>query len=103
MLKGHPAILCPAAPLAAYISPQVQTVDVDRTAFLNCTTEGHPQMSVSWLKDGKPLAAGSNIKFLPNQVSHCESLSESLLASAHSPHSRRETISHESSLAGGVC
>ena len=63
-----------AAPLAAYISPQVQTVDVHRTAFFNCTTEGHPQISVSWLKDGQPLTAGPGIKFLPGQVSRRSAL-----------------------------
>ncbi|KAK3932604.1 Down syndrome cell adhesion molecule-like protein Dscam2 [Frankliniella fusca] len=65
------------APLAAYISPQVQTIDVDRTAFFNCTTEGHPQMSMSWLKDGRPLAPAAGIEFLPGQVLKLESVQRS--------------------------
>ncbi|XP_034252491.1 Down syndrome cell adhesion molecule-like protein Dscam2 [Thrips palmi] len=62
------------APLAAYISPQVQTVDVDRTAYFNCTTEGHPQISVSWLKNGKQLSAGKGVQILPGHVLRLESV-----------------------------
>ncbi|XP_071549821.1 cell adhesion molecule Dscam1-like [Panulirus ornatus] len=43
------------APLTAHISPQVQTVDVGGVATFNCSAEGFPQETITWLKDGEAL------------------------------------------------
>ncbi|XP_049947508.1 Down syndrome cell adhesion molecule-like protein Dscam2 [Schistocerca serialis cubense] len=59
-------------PLSAYVSPQQQTVDVGRPAQLNCSTEGHPQLAVSWLKDGRPLHTSSRVRLLTPQTLRIE-------------------------------
>ncbi|XP_049771824.1 Down syndrome cell adhesion molecule-like protein Dscam2 [Schistocerca cancellata] len=55
-------------PLSAYVVPQLQTVDAGRSAQLNCSTAGHPQLAVSWLKDGRPLRASSRVVLLSPQT-----------------------------------
>ncbi|XP_049806912.1 Down syndrome cell adhesion molecule-like protein Dscam2 [Schistocerca nitens] len=64
-------------PLSAYISPQQQTVDVGRAAQLNCTTEGHPQLAVSWLKDGHPLTTSSRVRLVAPQILRIEHVERS--------------------------
>ncbi|XP_076034195.1 cell adhesion molecule Dscam1-like isoform X3 [Oratosquilla oratoria] len=48
-------MLVVTAPLTAHITPQVQTVDVGGVATFNCSPEGFPQETLTWLKDGDPL------------------------------------------------
>ncbi|XP_049800318.1 Down syndrome cell adhesion molecule-like protein Dscam2 [Schistocerca nitens] len=55
-------------PLSAYTVPQQQTVDVGRPAQLNCSTAGHPQLAVSWLKDGRPLRTSARVALLSPQT-----------------------------------
>ncbi|XP_046989028.1 Down syndrome cell adhesion molecule-like protein Dscam2 [Schistocerca americana] len=55
-------------PLSAYMVPQQQTVDVGRPAQLNCSTEGHPQLAFSWLKDGRPIHTSSRVRLVSPQT-----------------------------------
>ncbi|XP_049947469.1 Down syndrome cell adhesion molecule-like protein Dscam2 [Schistocerca serialis cubense] len=64
-------------PLSAYMVPQQQTVDVGRTAQLNCSTEGHPQLAISWLKDGQPLHTSGRIKLVTPQTLRIEQVERS--------------------------
>ncbi|XP_046987338.1 Down syndrome cell adhesion molecule-like protein Dscam2 [Schistocerca americana] len=57
--------------------PQQQTVDVRRTAQLNCSTEGHPQLAISWLKDGQPLHTYGMIKLVTPQTLRIEQVERS--------------------------
>ncbi|XP_068223029.1 cell adhesion molecule Dscam1-like isoform X2 [Palaemon carinicauda] len=50
------------APLTAHISPQVQTVDVGGVATFNCSPEGFPQDTITWLKDGEPLEVSDRVR-----------------------------------------
>ncbi|XP_069185985.1 cell adhesion molecule Dscam1 isoform X2 [Procambarus clarkii] len=52
------------APLTAHISPQVQTVDVGGVATFNCSPEGFPQDTVTWIKDGEPLETGGRVRLV---------------------------------------
>ncbi|KAK7074280.1 hypothetical protein SK128_018951, partial [Halocaridina rubra] len=52
------------APLTAHISPQVQTVDVGGLATFNCSPEGFPQDTVTWLKDGEPLEVSERVRIM---------------------------------------
>ncbi|XP_049845177.1 Down syndrome cell adhesion molecule-like protein Dscam2 [Schistocerca gregaria] len=64
-------------PLSAYMVPQQQTVDVGRSAQLNCSTEGYPQLAVSWLKDGQPLHTSSRVKLVSPQTLRIEHVERS--------------------------
>ncbi|XP_049955414.1 Down syndrome cell adhesion molecule-like protein Dscam2 [Schistocerca serialis cubense] len=64
-------------PLSAYMVPQQQTVDVGRSAQLNCSTEGYPQLAVSWLKDGQPLHTSSRVKLASAQTLRIEHVERS--------------------------
>ncbi|XP_046985891.1 Down syndrome cell adhesion molecule-like protein Dscam2 [Schistocerca americana] len=55
-------------PLSAYVVPQQQTVDMGQTTELNCSTEGYPQLAISWLKDGRPLHTSSRVKLVTPQT-----------------------------------
>nr|XP_053651853.1 cell adhesion molecule Dscam2-like [Cherax quadricarinatus] len=52
------------APLTAHISPQVQTVDVGGEATFNCSPEGFPQDTITWIKDGEPLQVGGRVRLV---------------------------------------
>ncbi|XP_049948087.1 Down syndrome cell adhesion molecule-like protein 1 [Schistocerca serialis cubense] len=54
--------------LSAYMSPQVQVVDVGKTAVFNCTTDGHPKQSVVWLKDAQLLTPSSRVRLLASET-----------------------------------
>ncbi|XP_049799762.1 Down syndrome cell adhesion molecule-like protein Dscam2 [Schistocerca nitens] len=54
--------------LSAYMSPQVQVVDVGKTALFNCTTDGHPKQSVVWLKDAQLLTPSSRVRLLASET-----------------------------------
>ncbi|KAG8200001.1 hypothetical protein JTE90_006239, partial [Oedothorax gibbosus] len=56
------------APLSVQIVPKIQSVDVGKSATFNCTTSGHPVVSIEWWKDGKPLRAGQTIEFPSRDV-----------------------------------
>uniref|UniRef100_A0A1B0DMD4 Uncharacterized protein n=1 Tax=Phlebotomus papatasi TaxID=29031 RepID=A0A1B0DMD4_PHLPP len=52
----------PTAPLTAHLQPQVQTVDVDRDAHLQCIVSGFPVQDIVWLHDGKPILRDNRIE-----------------------------------------
>ncbi|GIY65658.1 down syndrome cell adhesion molecule [Caerostris darwini] len=59
-----------ASPLSAQVLPKVQSVDVGKSATFNCSTTGHPVVTIEWMKDGMPLRAGSRIEFPSRDVVH---------------------------------
>ncbi|XP_047106935.1 Down syndrome cell adhesion molecule-like protein Dscam2 [Schistocerca piceifrons] len=63
--------------LSARLFPQQQTVDVGRSAQLNCSTAGHPQLAVSWLKDGRPVHPSSRVRLVSPQILRIERMERS--------------------------
>ncbi|XP_055679736.1 cell adhesion molecule Dscam2 isoform X1 [Lutzomyia longipalpis] len=55
-------MLTVSAPLTAHLQPQVQTVDVDRDAHLQCIVSGFPVQDIVWLHDGKPILRDNRIE-----------------------------------------
>ncbi|GFQ82593.1 down syndrome cell adhesion molecule-like protein Dscam2 [Trichonephila clavata] len=58
------------APLSAQVLPKLQSVDVGKSATFNCSSSGHPVVTIEWMKDGMPLRAGSRIEFPSRDVVH---------------------------------
>lgn len=49
-------VLTVTAPLSSKIEPAVQTIDFGRPAVFACEYTGNPIKTISWMKDGKPIA-----------------------------------------------
>uniref|UniRef100_T1JKE8 Ig-like domain-containing protein n=1 Tax=Strigamia maritima TaxID=126957 RepID=T1JKE8_STRMM len=43
------------ASLSAYIQPQQQVIDADKSAEMSCIVSGHPVSTISWSKNGRPI------------------------------------------------
>ncbi|XP_075215282.1 cell adhesion molecule Dscam2-like [Lycorma delicatula] len=57
-------ILTTTVPLSVYIYPQYQVVDGGSKATFNCSVHGgEGVISISWLKDGRPLLEGGRINY----------------------------------------
>uniref|UniRef100_T1IRM3 Down syndrome cell adhesion molecule-like protein Dscam2 n=1 Tax=Strigamia maritima TaxID=126957 RepID=T1IRM3_STRMM len=64
------------APLTAYMdSPKLQ-VDINQAATFRCIISGHPKLSITWLKDGKPLTDGQLSISISNDVLHINSVTK---------------------------
>ena len=57
-----------SVPLIARVEPNIQVVDVGRTANMSCRISGQPIHSVVWTKDGQPLNKGPRFNFLSSEV-----------------------------------
>lgn len=55
-------------PLLARVEPNIQVVDVGRTANMSCRISGQPVHSVIWTKDGQPLSKSPRFNLLATDV-----------------------------------
>ncbi len=50
------------ASLTVHLQPQIQTIDVDRTAEFQCIVSGFPVEKVVWMHNGKPLTSDQRLE-----------------------------------------
>ncbi|XP_022656487.1 Down syndrome cell adhesion molecule-like protein Dscam2 isoform X2 [Varroa jacobsoni] len=55
-------------PLIARVEPNIQVVDVGRTANMSCRISGQPVHSVVWTKDGQPLSKSPRFNLLTTDI-----------------------------------
>ncbi|KAF7273797.1 hypothetical protein GWI33_013511, partial [Rhynchophorus ferrugineus] len=53
-----------SSPLSVHVQPQVQIVDVGKTANFQCIINGYPIARISWMHNGKPIAPDSRVEVL---------------------------------------
>ena len=54
--------------LSSEIHPRMETVDVGKTAQLNCSVSGTPVVSLEWLHNGQPIVTSSRIRLISRSV-----------------------------------
>lgn len=77
MLKFDYNTFTPPAPLSAKLIPAKQSVDVGKSALLNCSVMGHPITSIIWEKDHRRLKPGyghQDIRLLAKDLIHIDSV-----------------------------
>ncbi|KAK9708583.1 Immunoglobulin I-set domain [Popillia japonica] len=52
------------APLSVHVQPQVQVVDVGKTANFQCIINGYPISQITWMHNGKPVAPDSRVEVM---------------------------------------
>ncbi|XP_030749790.1 Down syndrome cell adhesion molecule-like protein Dscam2 isoform X2 [Sitophilus oryzae] len=52
------------SPLSVHVQPQVQIVDVGKTAHFQCIINGYPIARINWMHNGKPIAPDSRVEVL---------------------------------------